>query len=236
MIRIRAVKQLAKIALDVDLTLPDRGLTAVFGRSGSGKTTLINILSGLMDPDAGSISVNGQALYDLERRIKVPVYERRMGYVFQEARLFPHLTVRSNLRYGYNPDGQIRMDEVVGLLGIAQVLDRRPHYLSGGEKQRVAIGRALLTNPHLLLMDEPLSALDESRKNEIIPFIERVRDEFQTPIFYVTHSRAEVAKLANYVVVLADGKVIASCNAPTSSHEWDKLLGTTKNGAEEAAA
>ena len=114
MIRIRAVKQLAKIALDVDLTLPDRGLTAVFGRSESGKTTLINILfSGLMDPDAGKISVNDQVLYDSQRRIKVPVYERRIGYVFQEARLFPHLTVRSNLRYGHKPDGQIRMDEVV---------------------------------------------------------------------------------------------------------------------------
>jgi molybdate transport system ATP-binding protein len=164
------------------------------------------------------------------------VYERRIGYVFQEARLFPHLTVRSNLRYGHNPDGQIRMDEVVDLLGIAQVLDRRPHYLSGGEKQRVAIGRALLTNPHLLLMDEPLSALDEARKSEIIPFIERVRDEFQTPIFYVTHSRSEVAKLANYVVVLADGRAVASCNAPTSSHEWDKLIGATKYPVEEAAA
>jgi molybdate transport system ATP-binding protein len=236
MIRIRAVRQLAKIALDVDLTLPDRGLTAVFGRSGSGKTTLINILSGLMDPDAGIISINGQTLYDSERRIKLPVYERRMGYVFQEARLFPHLTVRSNLRYGYNPDGQIRMDEVVELLGIGQALDRRPHYLSGGEKQRVAIGRALLTNPRLLLMDEPLSALDDSRKNEIIPFIERIRDEFQTPIFYVTHSRAEVAKLANYVVILADGKVVTAGKAPTSAHEWDALMGMTKHAAEEAAA
>ncbi len=236
MILIRAVRQLAKIALDVDLTLPDRGLTAVFGRSGSGKTTLINILSGLMDPDEGAISVNGQVLYDSKARIKVPVHERRMGYVFQEARLFPHMTVRSNLRYGYNPDGQIRMDEVVDLLGIAQVLDRRPHYLSGGEKQRVAIGRALLTNPHLLLMDEPLSALDDARKNEIIPFIERIRDEFQTPIFYVTHSRPEVTKLANYVVVLADGKVVTSSKAPTSPHEWDALFGSTKYSAEEAAA
>lgn len=236
MIRIRAVRQLAKIALDVDLTLPDRGLTAVFGRSGSGKTTLINILSGLMDPDEGTISVNGQILYDSERRIKVPVYERRIGYVFQEARLFPHLTVRNNLRYGYNPDGQIRMDEVVELLGIAQVLDRRPHYLSGGEKQRVAIGRALLTNPRLLLMDEPLSALDETRKSEIIPFIERIRDEFHTPIFYVTHSRAEVAKLANYVVVLADGRVVTAGKAPTSPREWDDMIGTPKHPAEDAAA
>ena len=236
MIRIRAVRQLAKIALDVDLTLPDRGLTAVFGRSGSGKTTLINILSGLMDPDEGAISVNGQILYDSKQRIKVPVYQRRIGYVFQEARLFPHLTVRSNLRYGYNSDGQIRMDEVVELLGIAQVLDRRPHYLSGGEKQRVAIGRALLTNPRLLLMDEPLSALDETRKSEIIPFIERIRDEFQTPIFYVTHSRAEVAKLANYVVVLADGRAVTAGKAPTSARGWDDMIGTAKHPAEDAAA
>lgn len=236
MIKIRAVRKLAKISLDVDLTLPDRGLTAVFGRSGSGKTTLINILSGLMDPDEGSISINDTVLYDSKRRTKLPVHERRIGYVFQEARLFPHLTVRSNLRYGYQPNGQIRMDEVVSLLGIGQVLDRRPHYLSGGERQRVAIGRALLTNPHLLLMDEPLSALDEIRKNEIIPFIERVRDEFQTPIFYVTHSKAEVVRLANYLVVLADGKVVGSGPTSTTLHDIDKLGENARSEDEDAVA
>jgi molybdate transport system ATP-binding protein len=235
MMEIKLLRKLGKTTLDVDLKLPTVGLTAVFGRSGSGKTTLINILSGLSDPDEGRIQINGELLYDSSARIKIPVYERSMGYVFQDSRLFPHMTVRGNLKYGYNPAGQIRLDEVIALLDIGHLLPRRPHHLSGGEKQRVAIGRALLTNPALLLMDEPLSALDENRKSEIFPFIERVRDVIQTPIFYVTHSKAEVAKLANTVVLLSDGKAIRVGSVDDVWDDLEKLVAVTKAVEGESA-
>lgn len=209
MISIILDKVLGGIHLKVDVELPNSGVTVFFGPSGSGKTSVINLLSGMMRPDKGFIRIHDRVLFDSEKRISVPPYERRMGYIFQESRLFPHLTVTSNLRYGYREGGQIVFDEVVELLGVGHLLKRRPHHLSGGEKQRVAIGRALLTNPDLLLMDEPLSALDELRKEEIIPFIKRIRDEFYTPIVYVTHSTHEVERLANNVVVMKNGAVTA---------------------------
>lgn len=189
-------------------------LTALFGPSGSGKSSLINIIAGLTRPERGRVVVDGRVLVDTEKRIFVPRHKRRIGLVFQDARLFPHMNVAANLRYGrfFTPAAEryARMDAVVDLLGVGHLLDRRPSGLSGGEKQRVAIGRALLASPKLLLMDEPLASLDEARKAEILPYIERLRDETRIPIVYVSHSVAEVARLASDVVVLAAGKVAAS--------------------------
>jgi molybdate transport system ATP-binding protein len=192
------------------------GLTALFGRSGSGKTTLVDIVGGLIRPDRGKVAVDGQVLVDTERGLFVPKHRRRIGYVFQDSRLFPHLSVRRNLLYGRwftQPDGDgaaADLASVVKLLGIEHLLERRPASLSGGEKQRVAIGRALLAHPRLLLMDEPLASLDEARRAEILPYIERLRDEAGVPILYVSHSVAEVARLATTVVILTDGKVTAA--------------------------
>ena len=202
--------RLGSFALETSFT-SDGGVTALFGRSGSGKTSIIRIIAGLIRPDHGRVSLDGSILADTDRQVFVPRHRRRFGYVFQEARLFPHLSVRQNLNYGrwFAPRNERSesFDGVVGLLGIAALLDRRPAKLSGGEKQRVAIGRALLSSPRLLLMDEPLAALDEARKAEILPYLERLRDETQIPIIYVSHSIAEVARLANRVVVMRDGKV-----------------------------
>ncbi|MER9966907.1 molybdenum ABC transporter ATP-binding protein [Mesorhizobium sp. M0060] len=189
-------------------------LTALFGPSGSGKTTLINLIAGLIRPDRGRIAVESRVLVDSGAGLFVPKHKRRIGMVFQDARLFPHMSVASNLRYGrwFTPAAEryADIDGVVELLGIGHLLDRRPAKLSGGEKQRVAIGRALLASPKLLLMDEPLASLDEARKAEILPYIERLRDETKIPIVYVSHSIAEVARLASDVVVLMQGKVAAS--------------------------
>ena len=193
-------------------------LTAFFGRSGSGKTSLVNIIAGVVRPDRGRIVLDDTVLVDTQRGLFVPKYRRRVGYVFQEGRLFPHLTVRQNLLFGqwFTParERHVSLDQVVDLLDIGPLLDRRPGGLSGGEKQRVAIGRALLTSPRLLLMDEPLASLDDSRKDEILPFIERLRDEAQVPIVYVSHSLPEVARLATTVVVFQDGRIVAT-GSPT---------------------
>jgi len=190
-----------------------RGLTALFGRSGAGKTSVVNAIAGLISPHRGRIVVDGSVLTDTEHGIRTPPHRRRVGYVFQEGRLFPHLTVRQNLLFGRwfaptaAPPG--RLDDVVDLLGIGALLDRRPGRLSGGEKQRVAIGRALLTGPRLLLMDEPLASLDAQRKEEILPYIERLRDQGGVPIVYVSHGGAEVARLATTIVLISDGRVRA---------------------------
>jgi molybdate transport system ATP-binding protein len=189
------------------------GLTALFGRSGAGKTSLINAIAGLLRPERGRIVVDGEVLTDTERGVFVPARRRRIGYVFQEGRLFPHMTVRQNLLYGRwfarksGPTGEV--DQVIDLLGIGALLHRRPANLSGGEKQRVAIGRALLARPRLLVMDEPLASLDEARKTEILPYIERLRDAAGVPIVYVSHQVAEVARLATTLVVLTEGRVAA---------------------------
>lgn len=189
------------------------GVTALFGASGSGKTTLVQIISGLIRTQRGMIRFDGEIWTDTEKRIFVPPHRRRIGYIFQEGRLFPHLTARQNLLYGRFAPREartIRFEEVVALLGIAPLLDQRPSTLSGGEKQRVAIGRALLSAPRLMLMDEPLSALDRARKQEILPYIERIRDEFKIPVIYVSHAMDEVARLANHVVLLDAGRIKAA--------------------------
>ncbi|MGO4389342.1 molybdenum ABC transporter ATP-binding protein [Microvirga sp. 2YAF29] len=192
----------------------ERGLTALFGPSGSGKTSIVKAIGGLLRPDHARIAVKDRVLVDTQRGIFVPKHQRRIGYVFQEDCLFPHLSVRHNLMFGrwFTPRNErsAAFDKVVDLLGIGHLLDRSPSTLSGGEKQRVAIGRALLVDPQLLLMDEPLASLDEARKAEIYPYIERLRDDGEVPIVLVSHSVAEIARLATSVVVLADGRVTAS--------------------------
>ena len=189
------------------------GVTVLFGRSGSGKTTVVNAVAGLLRPDRGRIVVEGVPVLDTASGLMLPPHRRRMGYVFQDGRLFPHLTVRQNLLYGrwFAPKKTgAELGRIADLLGIGGLLDRRPGGLSGGEKQRVAIGRAILSNPRLLLMDEPLAALDEGRKAEILPYLERLRDELGLPILYVSHSVAEVARLATTVVLLEAGRVVAA--------------------------
>jgi molybdate transport system ATP-binding protein len=186
-------------------------ITALFGPSGAGKTSLINVISGLIKPEKGRVAVDRTVLLDTERGIDVPAHKRRIGYVFQESRLFPHLTVKQNLLYGrwFAPRDLRRdsLDEVVDLLDLSPLLHRGTLQLSGGEKQRVAIGRALLSSPRLLLLDEPLSSLDEARKQEVMPFLERLRDHARMPIVYVSHSVAEVERLANEVVFMDAGRV-----------------------------
>jgi molybdate transport system ATP-binding protein len=205
--------RLGDFALDIDFRVGG-GLTALFGRSGAGKTSAINAIAGLLHPRRGRILLDGSVLLDTDRGICVPAHKRRVGYVFQEGRLFPHLTVKQNLTFGrwFAPARERRaagLDDVVDLLGIAGLLDRRPGRLSGGEKQRVAIGRALLANPRLLLMDEPLASLDARRKDEILPYLERLRDDARVPIVYVSHSIAEVTRLATTIVLISAGRVHA---------------------------
>ncbi len=213
------------------------GLIALFGRSGSGKTSIINIIAGLIRPEQGRVTVGDAVLVDTARGVFVPRHRRRIGYVFQEGRLFPHLTVRQNLLYGrwFAPQAEARddLDRVVDLLGIGSILERRPGRLSGGEKQRVAIGRALLANPRLLLMDEPLASLDEARKAEILPYIERLRDQTRIPIVYVSHSIAEVTRLASTLVLLSEGKVAAVGPTAEIMHRLDlfPLTGRAEAGA-----
>ena len=204
--------RLAVFELDVHFR-SGRGLTALFGRSGAGKTSVVNAIAGLIRPERGRIVVDGAVLLDTERGIYAPTHRRRVGYVFQEGRLFPHLTVRQNLLFGRwfagRDPASAQLEDVVELLGIGPLLDRRPGRLSGGEKQRVAIGRALLACPRLLLMDEPLASLDARRKDEILPYLERLRDEADVPIIYVSHSVAEVTRLATTIVLISNGRVHA---------------------------
>ncbi len=208
-------------ALDVAFEAPP-GITVLFGRSGSGKTTVVNAVAGLIRPDQGHVALNGRVLCDTENRIFLAPHRRRIGYVFQEGRLFPHLTVRQNLLFGrwFAPKAMppAAPDRIIEMLGIGHLLDRRPGGLSGGEKQRVAIGRALLSGPEMILADEPLAALDEARKSEILPYFERLRDETGIPVLYVSHAASEVARLATTVVVLQDGKTM--CQGPAA-----KILG-----------
>jgi molybdate transport system ATP-binding protein len=192
----------------------DGGVTALFGHSGAGKTTVVNMIGGLVKPQRGRVVVGGRVLFDGERGIDLPAHKRRLGHVFQEGRLLPHLSVRQNLLYGrwFSParSEPKRFDEVVELLGIDALLARRPRSLSGGERQRVAIGRALLSAPAALLMDEPLASLDAPRKAEILPYLERLRDHARLPIVYVSHAIDEVAQLARTMVLMSDGRVVAA--------------------------
>jgi molybdate transport system ATP-binding protein len=202
-------------SLDLDVAFATRGgVTALFGRSGAGKTTVINGIAGLLRPDRGRVLLDGEPLLGTATSIDVPRHRRRIGYVFQDARLFPHLTVRRNLLYGrwFAPRAGRRgsLDEVVALLGIGHLLDRRPGALSGGEKQRVAIGRALLSAPRLLLLDKPLASLDQARKAEILPYLERLCREAGIPILFVSHALDEVTRLASDMVLLSRGQVAAT--------------------------
>lgn len=213
MLEVSIAKRLGDFALDAEFACGTGGIVALFGRSGVGKTTVVNALAGLLRPDRGRIAVNGDVLFDSGRGIDIPPERRRVGYVFQEGRLFPHYSVQGNLRYGERrvPSGQhaAGFEQVVELLGLAPLLERRPRELSGGEKQRVALGRALLAGPRVLLMDEPLAALDQVRKEEIMPFIERLRDELALPIVYVSHAMEEIIRLADTMVLMDGGGVAA---------------------------
>jgi molybdate transport system ATP-binding protein len=190
------------------------GVTALFGPSGAGKTSVVNMIAGLLKPDRGRIALDDTVLFDSVKGIDVPPHRRRIGYVFQEGRLFPHLSVRQNLDYGRRMSGRPRevgeFERIVALLDIGHLLDRRPGKLSGGERQRVAVGRALLMGPRLLLLDEPLASLDTGHKREILPYLVRLRDDAGIPMVYVTHTPAEARRIATTVVRLDAGRVIAA--------------------------
>ncbi len=214
MLDVAAEKRLGDFRLTAEFLLPAAGVLALFGRSGAGKSTLVGMLAGLVKPDSGRISLAEHLLFDSQARVDLPPERRRIGCVFQEGRLFPHLDVRGNLLYGRRraPPGEpgFGFEAIVALLGIGHLLQRRPANLSGGEKQRVAIGRALLSKPRLLLLDEPLAALDAERKAEILPFIEKLRDELRLPIVYVSHDASEIVRLADRVLILEGGRIAAA--------------------------
>lgn len=212
MLSVAVEKQLGALRLSIGFEAAG-GATALFGPSGAGKTSVVNMIAGLLRPDRGAIKVGDTVLFDSGQGIDVPSHRRRIGYVFQEGRLFPHLSVRQNLDYGRRMSGQPQdageFERISGLLGIAHLLDRRPRMLSGGERQRVAVGRALLMRPRLLLLDEPMASLDVAHKREILPYLARLRDDPGIPIVYVSHSAAEVRRIATTVVRLEGGKVLA---------------------------
>jgi molybdate transport system ATP-binding protein len=211
MLRIEVTKQLGEFSLQASFASEGR-VTGLFGASGAGKTSLINIIAGLLRPDRGSIAIDDETLDDTAAGVHVPAHRRRIGYVFQDARLFPHLDVRQNLDYGRRmnrlADDPAARARVTDLLDIGSLLDRRPGQLSGGERQRVALGRALLARPRLLLLDEPLGSLDEERKVEILPYLVRLRDEANVPMVYVSHDAGEMRQLATSIVVLKRGRLI----------------------------
>lgn len=213
MLEVDIRRRLGAFQLDARFTA-GAGLTALFGRSGAGKTSIVQIVAGLTRPDEGRVAVGEHVLVDRARGIWVPSWRRQIGMVFQEARLFPHLSVAQNLHYGRwvrrQPDAPQETARIVAMLGLGDLLDRKPGRLSGGEMQRVAIGRALLSRPRLLIMDEPLAALDDQRKQEILPYLERLRDEAGLPIVYISHSVPEVARLATTIVLVSDGRVVAA--------------------------
>ncbi|MBS0847691.1 molybdenum ABC transporter ATP-binding protein ModC [Citrobacter sp. JGM124] len=209
MLQLNFTQTLGTHRLHLAETLPERGITAIFGVSGAGKTSLINAISGLTRPQTGRIVLNDRVLMDAEQSLYLAPEKRRIGYVFQDARLFPHYRVRGNLKYGMAKSMAGQFDKLVELLGIGELLDRFPSSLSGGEKQRVAIGRSLLTAPELMLLDEPLASLDIPRKRELIPYLQRLAREINIPMLYVTHSLDEILHLADKVLVLDGGNVKA---------------------------
>ena len=229
MLRVSALKKRDGFTLQAAFEVPTPGVVALFGRSGCGKTTLVNLISGLLDLDEGRIQLNDTLLTDTRAGIAVPVEERRIGYVFQDARLFPHFSVLGNLRYGLKRSQRrwrgtraggmstgaatldtpsIGFDEVVELLGLGRLLERRPHQLSGGERQRIGLGRALLSQPRLLLLDEPLASLDVARREEVLPYLEALRDRLALPMVYVSHQFEEVLRLATHVVLMDAGRIL----------------------------
>jgi len=211
---VSVTKLQGNLTIDAAFVTKGTGITALFGRSGAGKTSVVNMVAGLVRPDRGRVIVNGQTYFDSQSRIDIQPEKRRFGYIFQDGRLFPHLSVKSNLTYGLrltsHSERYVKFDQVVELLGIEHLLNRRPARLSGGEKQRVAIGRALLTSPHLMLMDEPLASLDEERKAEVLPFIAKLPRAFSVPILYVSHSMDEILNLADNLVIMDSGRAVAT--------------------------
>jgi molybdate transport system ATP-binding protein len=213
MLRVALRKSQGAFTLEADFSAPTPGVVALFGRSGSGKTTLINLIAGLAKPDEGRVELDGLVLADTAQGTWMPVEHRGVGYVFQDSRLFPHLTVMANLRYGLvrvrGRPARVGLDEVVSLLGLGPLVARRPHRLSGGERQRVALGRALLAQPRLLLLDEPLASLDVARREEILPYLQLLRDRLRIPMVYVSHQLEEVLQLATYLVLVEGGRCLA---------------------------
>jgi molybdate transport system ATP-binding protein len=212
MLRVQLRKRRGEFSLEVDFHAPVPGVTALFGRSGCGKSTLISLIAGLLSPDSGHVQIGEEVLVDTTRQFELDARHRRIGVVFQDARLFPHFSVLGNLQYGAKRqprDGVVKYDDVVTMLGLGALLTRRPHELSGGEKQRVALGRALLAQPRLLLLDEPLASLDLARREEVLPYFEKLRDALAIPIVYVSHQFDEVLRLATRVVLMDAGRVLA---------------------------
>jgi molybdate transport system ATP-binding protein len=241
MLHIQFSKQQGSFQLDVNINVTEPGVIGLFGRSGCGKSTTVNLIAGLLHADSGRLQLGDEVLFDAAKGINLASERRRIGYVFQDARLFPHYTVAGNLRYGLQrargdtpSDKQnISFDSVVSLLGIEPLLQRRPFQLSGGEKQRVALGRALLSQPRLLLLDEPLAALDQARRGEVLPYLERVRDQLKIPMVYVSHQFEEVLQLATHVVLMEQGRVLAQGDLPGISlrPELRALVGAEAIGA-----
>lgn len=209
-IKIQFKQLLGETDFDIDLSLPGNGISALFGRSGAGKTTLINVISGLVTPKQGKVSIGEHVLFDSNAGINLPTHKRKIGYVFQDSRLFPHYSVKGNLLYGVAEKDDDYFDKVTELLAIKPLLKRLPISLSGGEKQRVAIARALLSKPNLLLMDEPLASLDMPRKREVMPFLEELSEQVNIPIVYVTHSLQEILRLAQHLSILDKGRIMTS--------------------------
>jgi molybdate transport system ATP-binding protein len=212
MLKVAVKKARGAFTLDAHFESPTPGVVALFGRSGCGKTTLVNVIAGLLPADTGVIQLDDMQLLDTARKVDVPVEQRSIGYVFQDARLFPHLNATDNLRYALKRATRpafITLERVVDLLALTPLMQRRTHQLSGGERQRVAIGRALLSQPRLLLLDEPLASLDHARREEVLPYLELLRDELSLPMVYVSHDFDEVLRLATHLVLMEDGKAIA---------------------------
>jgi molybdate transport system ATP-binding protein len=236
MLSVAVKKRRGSFSLDACFELPTPGVVALFGRSGCGKSTLVNAIAGLLDADSGRVALDDTVLLDTQQRLYVPPERRRIGYVFQEARLFPHLNVAANLKYGERRAPAHRfvtLDTVAGLLDLGALMDRRTHQLSGGERQRVAIGRALLSQPRLLLLDEPLAALDAARRDEVLPYLETLRDQLAIPMVYVSHNFDEVLRLATYVVLMESGRTIAQGEVGDMSLNGDlrSIIGADAVGA-----
>jgi len=210
MIEVQARFKRPNFELDASLQL-DHRVTAIFGPSGSGKSTLLGVIAGIIKPDSGRVFVNGECLFDSQKHINKPIHERRIGLVFQDSRLFPHLNVQQNLTYALNfipkEQQQFNFEHIVQLLEIAPLLQQRPHQLSGGEKQRVALGRALLSSPRLLMLDEPLASLDDRLKNQILPFLKLIADEINIPMIYISHSKKEIMQITDNLINIESGQI-----------------------------
>ena len=210
MIEIRATLKRQQFVLDADLKLNHR-VIAIFGPSGSGKSTLLSIIAGITPPDSGRIVIDGECVFDQQSRINKPMHQRKIGLVFQDSRLFPHLTVEGNLKYGLQfltaQSQHFELRNIVELLELGKLLEQHPHQLSGGEKQRVSLGRALLSSPRLLLLDEPLASLDEKLKNQILPFLKVVADEINIPMIYISHSKEEIMQITHNLIYIQSGRL-----------------------------